>query len=180
MGRAADMQAVDDEAAAGARDAEPGLAIASMCSCQASMAHTSCPALPSRPAYTEPMAPVPTMAIFMRPRQDATLRHRLGRPVGVAHAVLPVYPSAPELGLQSRPLVPILPVSPLRLPIMIAKGAICPAGRRARGGRLKRDGRDAPPGCRSWCSTARRIHDDTERSSAVTRQRKFPSAVPVE
>ncbi len=43
----------------------PEEAMASMCSCQMSMAHTSCPALPRRLAYTEPMAPVPTIAIFM-------------------------------------------------------------------------------------------------------------------
>ena len=61
--------------------------MASMCSCHVSMAHTSCPALPSRPAYTEPMAPVPTMAIFMRPRQDSNLRHRFLRAVQFVHLV---------------------------------------------------------------------------------------------
>src|SRR5687768_11035163 len=40
--------------------------MASTCSCQRSMAHTSCPAAANSAAYTEPIAPVPTIAIFMR------------------------------------------------------------------------------------------------------------------
>src|SRR6185436_10443539 len=42
----------------------PRARIASMCSCQRSMAHTSWPAEAKSAAYTEPMAPVPTIAIF--------------------------------------------------------------------------------------------------------------------
>ena len=66
----------------------PELAMVSMCSCHLSMAHTSCPALPRRPAYTEPMAPVPTTAIFMCPRQDSDKRHRLLRPILGPHVLV--------------------------------------------------------------------------------------------
>ncbi len=44
---------------------KPLVRIASMCSRQVSTAHTSCPAEASSPAYTEPIAPAPTTAIFM-------------------------------------------------------------------------------------------------------------------
>src|SRR5688572_20598750 len=43
--------------------------MASTCSRQRSIAHTSWPAEANRPAYTEPMAPVPTIAIFMNQGQ---------------------------------------------------------------------------------------------------------------
>ena len=43
----------------------PRARIASMCSFQVSTAHTSFPADARRPAYTEPIAPAPTTAIFM-------------------------------------------------------------------------------------------------------------------
>src|SRR5580698_163660 len=66
----------------------PEVAMVSMCSCHLSMAHTSCPALPRRPAYTEPMAPVPTTAIFMRPRRDSNQGHRLRRPIPVPHVLI--------------------------------------------------------------------------------------------
>ena len=44
---------------------KPFLVMASMCSCQTSIAHTSFPASPSNAAYTDPIAPVPTTAIFI-------------------------------------------------------------------------------------------------------------------
>ena len=63
--RAADLDAVDDVRAAGAGDPQPVAAMASRCSCHRSMAQTSWPAFPSSAAYTAPIAPVPTIAIFI-------------------------------------------------------------------------------------------------------------------
>jgi hypothetical protein len=44
----------------------PRVRIASTCSAQASTAQTSLSASPRMPAYTDPIAPVPTIAIFIR------------------------------------------------------------------------------------------------------------------
>src|SRR5688500_15016237 len=63
---------------------KPFLRIASTCSRQRSIAHTSWPADANSPAYTEPIAPVPTIAIFMREKSGSEpdfryLRFRSGK-----------------------------------------------------------------------------------------------------
>src|SRR5262249_37069805 len=57
--------------------------IASMCSRHRSTAQTSWPASANRPAYTDPIAPAPTIAIFMRSAFQAEGNAR--RPGAVSH-----------------------------------------------------------------------------------------------
>jgi len=59
--------------------------------------------------------------VTKRPRQDSNLRHRLRRVIRFVQVVFSVYSSAPEQDLQSKQTVAVFLITPIRLPILIAK-----------------------------------------------------------